>query len=127
MNPAIGLMFADYRRSFKLKWGRVLHQGPAALEEKLAVEARRFNCRLETDGQDFLWRNDQNETEALFRFVDDPSDLRSFRDIYARLAEVGSPVTYVIVHQRADGEGNYDVFRLSTASYLEHNNRLRYR
>jgi hypothetical protein len=105
----------------------VLREGPAALAEKLAVEARRFNCRLETDGKDFLRRNSRNGMEAFFRFVDDPSDIRSFRDIYARLAEVGSPVTYVIVHQRADGEGNYDVFRLSTASYLEHNNRLRYR
>jgi hypothetical protein len=80
----------------------VLREGPAALAEKLAVEARRFNCRLETDGKDFLRRNSRNGMEAFFRFVDDPSDIRSFRDIYARLAEVGSPVTYVIVHQRSE-------------------------
>ena len=33
------------------------------------------------------------------------------------------PLAFVIIEQRADGPRNYDIFRLSERSYMEHNNR----
>ena len=42
------------------------------------------------------------------------------------MIEIYNPTfTYAIIHQWKEGEGTYDIFRLSKFSYFEHCNRVK--
>ena len=43
--------------------------------------------------------------------------------VYQDIKAMHVPVTYVVIEQLQDGKGQYDIFRLSELSYLEHANR----
>jgi hypothetical protein len=127
MKKAIYSMFKDYSQPFKLRWGRVFHGGPQSIEAALTEEAKKHACSLQRSGTDFLWVGRSGKAEAMFRFVPDPSDISSVQSVYQKIKKLGVPITFVVVHQTPDGSGNYDIFRLSEDSYLEHHNRARYR
>ncbi len=127
MNASIDSMFRDYSQPFKLKWGRVFHGGLEAIEAALLHESEKHGCTMQRSGADFLWVNDRNKPEAMFRFIPDPTDLSSLQSIYQKIKKMGVPITFVIVNQTVDGNGNYDIFRFSADSYLQHHNRARYR
>ncbi|MBT5873329.1 MAG: hypothetical protein HOH43_07900 [Candidatus Latescibacteria bacterium] len=127
MNEKIYAMFEDYSQKFKRKWGKIFHDGQEAIERALGAAAEENGCTIQKCGNDFLWKNRKNQSEALFRFIPDSTDISLFQDIYRKIEQTRSPITFVVVHQTVDGEGNYDVFRFSEKSFLEHNNRPRYR
>jgi len=60
---------------------------------------------------------------SMFAFIIDPTDLAGIISMYADIRTLAVPVTFAIIEQREDGAGQYDVFRLSEKSYLEHCNR----
>ncbi len=46
------------------------------------------------------------------------------RRVYDTIAANEAPLAYTFVHQRADGEGTWDIFRMSTLTYLAHSSRV---
>ena len=127
MNEVIYSMFDDYSQVFKKRWGNIFHSGRAVIEKALQEEAARNGCTIRRSGRDYLWINRKGAAEALFRFIADSTDISLFQDIYQKIKQKSVPVAFIVVHQTVDGEGNYDVFRISERSYLENNNRPRYR
>ncbi len=127
MNEEIYSMFDDYSQTFKKKWGRIFHNGVISIENALRDEANKIGYTIQRSGRDLLWVDRRNTVEALFRFIPDPFNILLFQNIYQKIRKTNAPVAFVIVHQTVDGEGNYDVFRFSERSFLEHHNRARYR
>ena len=101
-------MFEDYSQKFKRKWGKIFHDGQEAIERALGAAAEENGCTIQKCGNDFLWKNRKNQSEALFRFIPDSTDISLFQDIYRKIEQTRSPITFVVVHQTVDGEGNYD-------------------
>ena len=127
MNEAIYSTFDDSSQKFKRKWGKIFHDGRDSIEKALGEEADRHDCTMRRSGNDYIWINQRKKPEAMFRFIPDSSDISLFQNIYQKIKKTEVPLAFVVVHQTVDGEGNYDVFRFSGKSFLEHNNRPRYR
>lgn len=120
-------MFSDFRQPFKLKWGRMLHGGFPKFVDALEVESNRFGCRQEVTDGFITWYDRDDIRQAMFCFPDDAGNFEDLFSIFQQIGETRPPVTFIFIEQKSDGEGNYDVFRISERSYLEHNNRMRFR
>lgn len=125
MNDAIHTMFADYGQTFKLRWGRVIFKGE--LEEKLKEVSSEYGCSQAIEKSDIIWKNEDNKVEALFRYIDDPTQINALQDIYQTIKRLDCPISFIVVNQTPDGRGNYDIFKFSEKSYLQHHNRFRHR
>ena len=70
----------------------------------------------------------ENQAQAKFCFLDDPSDIDAVRRIYNDDSNIEVPVCFIVVKQTdpSDGRGNiiFDIFRLNSQSYLWHFNRV---
>ena len=111
----------------KYRWGRVFASPLPVVVDAFAPYAEKAGCIQEVALQRIFWVDENRHLVAMFCLVPEPSDLDSVCEIFAEVAERSPRVTFVIVHQKADGTGNYDIFRLSPASYLEHHNRVFHR
>jgi hypothetical protein len=120
-------MFHDYGQSFKLRWGRIFASGPKAAEEALEKKAQEFKCKQSVKDGYIIWRGRGGKIEAMFCIRPDNKKPSAIGKIYKKIEKTECPLTFVVVEQYGDGPGNYDIFRLSQVSYLEHNNRARYR
>lgn len=55
----------------------------------------------------------------MFRLKNEPGKIDEFEDIYQKITKLSCPFSFVIVNQVCDGEGNYDVFRMSEQSFTK--------
>ena len=110
--------------SSKYKWGKVFASTLTNISEELAPLAKqgKFNQVLKTDH--IIWHGKADKPEVLFCFVADPSELSQIKKVYSRITKISPVVTFVIVHQKSDRVGTFDIFRMSQQSYLEHHNRV---
>ncbi len=104
-------------------WLDLLNESQAAVNAELAKLAGNYGCTQESDDKPVQWVNLAGDVEAMFFVLPDPTDIAAFTGIYQRIADDGSPVTFVFLKQN---EANvYDIFRLSARSYLEHHNQVK--
>lgn len=122
-------LYCPLDRNESRRWGRIFHKGFDVIVEKLKDLAHKkaYDQKVVSKNT-ILWldKKDSN-TECMIYLVDDATDLGQAEGIFKRIKKYRPFFTYVIVHQRKDGEGTYDIFRFSRFSYLEHCNRVRAR
>lgn len=114
----------NLKGSKKYTWERIFASPFPTVVGALAPYAERADCTQLTEEQTIFWLDKNQGLKAMFCLVPDPSELDLVREVYERVAKRKPLVTFVIVHQKKDGVGNYDIFRLSPLSYLEHHNRV---
>jgi hypothetical protein len=114
----------ELKGSRKHKWGRIFASPIPCIADALAPLAERHRCRQQVKTDHILWLGKSKKPEAMFCFITNPSDLVQVKRVYNRIAKISPRVTFAIVHQRSDGVGVYDIFRMSERSYLEHHNRV---
>jgi hypothetical protein len=120
-------IFYPLDQNQKTKWGRIMSKGFDAVLEKLGTLAEDLGYNQETiSGNTILWA-DKNApgVECMICWVDEVMDLNQMQGVFRQIRKYKPVFTYAIVHQKKDGEGNYDIFRFSRFSYLEHCNRVR--
>jgi hypothetical protein len=127
MREDIGRIFSDYRQSFKLKWGRIIHAGFEKIVPELEAESMNYRCIQKVENSSIIWYDKDNKIQAMFCFPQNAKDFESIFMIFKEIRNKNSPLTFIFIHQESDGTGNYDIFRISEKSYLEHNNRVRFR
>jgi hypothetical protein len=126
LNEGIYKMFnvRELKGSKKNKWGRIFALPLPRIADALAPLAEQHSCRQQVKADHILWLDKSKRPVAMFCFITDPSELAQVKRVYNRIAKLSPRVTFAIVHQRSDGIGVYDIFRLSERSYLEHHNRV---
>lgn len=127
MRKDIYNMFTVYGQPFKLRWGRIFASARPVVEEALNKKAQEFKCKQSVQDEYIVWRGNRGKVEAMFCILPDNKNPASIGRIYQKIQRSKCPVTFVVVDQHGDGPGNYDIFRLSEVSYLEHVNRARHR
>ena len=116
-------MFTQYQAEFQYKWNKIIAAGFDAFEVELEQLAQRFGLSQSKADKRVLWKNAQGQVEAMFAYIIDPTDIDGIISTYVAIKDNNSPLTFAFIEQREDGEGQYDIFRLSEKSYTEHNNR----
>jgi hypothetical protein len=116
-------LFSKYDPDFQYHWNDVIHRGFEAFAEELAKLLPEAGLTQESRGKWVYWRDSEGSVQAMFAFVIDPTDLDGLIDMYQEIKRESIPLTFVIIEQKADGPRNYDIFRLSERSYMEHTNR----
>lgn len=127
MRNDIYFMFSDYRQSFKLRWGRIFHSGFEKIKDQLESESSKYNCEQTIEEDFIIWMDDEKSIQAMFCFPANSKDFDSIYKVFNKVRKNAATITFIVIHQASDGDGNYDIFRISENSYLEHNNRVRYR
>lgn len=93
----------------------------------MADRAAELGFDQEVVGPALVWRQ-TGEVKVRFLFVDDPSDIEGIRSIFNDDANIAAPASFVVVKQPdpTDDRGAiiFDVFLLSSRSYLWHFNRV---
>jgi hypothetical protein len=119
-------IFYPLDQNEKRKWGRIMSKGFDAFAEKLKLLAEDKGYeQTEVSGNTILWRNENDYgVECMFCYIEDVMALAPVESVFKRIRKYEPVFTYAIVHQKKDGEGTYDIFRLSRFSYLEHCNRV---
>jgi len=106
-------------RTEELEWGRVV----SLPDELRAAEFERIGadhgCRQVKEGERLLWLNDDDRIEAMVYFVNEPTKVQPFLDIYRMIEEMDCPLTFLI-HPQLGRKGTFDAYRLSRKSYAEH-------
>jgi len=109
----------NLKRSEELEWGRIVSL-PA---DKRAAEFERIGgdhgCRQVRGTERLLWLNSDDRVEAMFIFVDEPTKVQPFLDIYRVIEEMDCPLTFLI-HPQLGRKDTFDAYRLSRKSYAEH-------
>jgi len=112
-----------YEPEFQYRWNDVIHEGFDAFAKEVATLLPEGDLTQETDGKRVYWRDAEGNPQVMFAFIVDPTDLDGVIETYQEIKRESIPLTFVIIEQRADGPRNYDIFRISERSYMEHNNR----
>ena len=123
----ISKLFYPLTRNEERKWARVFRDGFKALCKRLEFDSQRLAFMQDSILDTYLiWKDlDTKLNEALFCIIEDATSFKSIQDIISFIDRYMPTFTYVIIHQKKDGEGTYDIFRLSKFSYLEHCNRVK--
>jgi hypothetical protein len=91
----------------------------------LEKECNRNNLNQFVEEEFIFWTDKQDNIKCMFIVVYDPSNIDTFIKLYSKIIEKNIRLTYCIVNQFPDGSYEFDIFRLSEMSYLEHYNRVR--
>jgi hypothetical protein len=121
-------MFYPLERKYERRWAKIFKSNFNVIVEKFKeISQEKKYEQEEINNQIILWRNVNEESvECMFYFIKDVANLLSVQNCFKLIAKYDVYLTYAIVHQKKDGENNYDIFRFSKFSYLEHCNRVRY-
>jgi len=123
VNPKIYEMFIRYEPQFQYGWNKIIAAGFDSLADELSKLADELGLSQSTERRSVLWRNADGVVEAMFAYIIDSTDLDGIIAMYSDIKKMRIPVTFATIEQREDGPGQYDIFRLSEKSYLEHCNR----
>lgn len=108
----------------KYRWGRLL-ANQKTVKELLEKECKKNNLIQKIEDEHIFWRNKQDEIECMIVVVYAPSNIDTFINLYSKIIEKNIKLTFCIVNQFPDGKYEFDIFRLTEESYLEHCNRVR--
>ena len=123
----ISKLFYPLARNEERKWARIFRNGIDSLFVKLESEAIKLDFVQDLVQDSFiLWKDPgSNTNECMFCIITDATSFQSIKAVINRIEEFMPTFTYTIINQEKDGEGTYDIFRLSKFSYLEHCNRVK--
>jgi hypothetical protein len=123
----IAKLFYPLDRNEERKWARIFHNGLDSLCVRLEPEASKLKFDQDLVEKSFiLWKDpDSNKNECMFCLITDATSFQSIQAVIKKIEALKPTFTYALVHQKKDGEGTYDIFRLSKFSYLEHCNRVK--
>jgi hypothetical protein len=120
-------LFYPLERKYERRWGRTFDSGFDQLHselQELAEERQYFQDKI--DHNTILWKDAVDGTaECMFCLINDATNLGTIQDVFQKIEKYKPVFTYAVVHQVKDGEGVFDIFRLSKFSYMEHCNRVR--
>jgi hypothetical protein len=117
-------MFYPLDRAAKHHWAAILALPDAEYREALDEEARKRGLSQHAVDRAVAWvAEDGRQLMLLFR-VPDPRDLDTVRRVYDTIAANDAPLAYAFVQQLPDGDGTWDIFHMSSLSYLAHCNRV---
>lgn len=104
--------------------GKALPGGTDALAQALQIGVDAFGLTQEVRHEVVLWRNKKGEIALMFCVVPDPRDLDRVLSILAQARDRCPRLTAIFVHQWTDGEGNWDVFLITSRRCLHHADRI---
>jgi hypothetical protein len=116
-------LFNVYEPDFQYRWNEAIHRGFDAFAEELTRTLPDDRLAQETRGNRVYWRDLNGDAQAIFVFLVDPTDLEGLIETYQEIKRGRIPLTFIFIEQRADGPRNYDIFRVSKRSCMEHVNR----
>lgn len=116
-------LFSRYESCFQYQWNRIIAAGFDNFSGELSKLAAGKGFKQEIGEKRVFWKNLDGDIEAMFSFIIDPTDLKEIVAMYSEIRMKKIPVTFAFIEQLQDGRGQYDIFRLSENSYLEHCNR----
>jgi len=106
-------------------WTRAMSGSTADIISFFGKRASRYGCKQKIDGDHILWLDSSQETELLFRVVNDPTTVIPFLEAYEAIGSLNPKAACIIVQKVFVKNGTYDVFRLSASeSYLDHHEQL---
>jgi len=114
-------------RTAQRRWAKIFKSGFPALQTKLTELAGEMHYQQTIPADNaILWHSAvTDENECMFCLIPDVMNLDMVHNVFSLIKKYRPFFTYAVVHQRKDGEGVYDIFRLSRFSYLEHCNRVK--
>ena len=116
--------FCHLKPHQKYRWGRIFLDQNTIIES-LEKECKKNNLDQIVEDDYIFWINKQDKIECMLVLVYDPSNIDTFIGLYSKIIEKNIKLTFSIVNQFPDGKYEYDIFRISEKSYLEHCNRVR--
>ncbi len=124
----LAAMFYPIERKLERRWAKLFLAGFAetARELEIMAEAQGYRQQTQEDRIVFWHDPETGSHEAMFFFIYDIMDLASVQRCFREIERNKVFMTYAVVHQIKDGPGDFDIFRFSPFSYLEHCNRVRY-
>jgi len=123
----ISKLFYPLARTEERKWAKTFHTGIDSLFTILEPEAIRLKFFQDLVPENYIiWKDlDTKTNECMFCLIHDATSFGSIQSVINQIGLLKPTFTYTIIHQEKDGEGTYDIFRLSKFSYLEHCNRVK--
>ncbi len=111
-----------------LHWASVFKSRFSLISEHFRKIADRYPYLQEEVTEQFiLWRDPENKSvECMFYFVNDVADLSAIYHCFEYIKQFDVYLTYIIAHQKCEGENVFDIFRSSRFSVLEHCGRVIY-
>ena len=107
---------------------KILAQAVKESEEKftsfLAELANQGGYKQIQSDNNAAWIDESGVMQVMFFRILDPGKIDAIRSVYDTIKENKCPLAYVFIHQIPDGDGTWDIFRLSERSYMEHCNRV---
>jgi len=113
----------DLPASGQLEWAGLLAGPVEGAIDQLAVLAAGHGCTQTMTDHVVQWLNNEGMLEVQFFLLPAPDDLDAYIRMYEQIRETNCPVSFVFV--RGDEPRQYDIFRLSARSYLEHHNQIK--
>jgi len=104
-------------------WVELLGGPIQGVIDRLKSLAAERSCTQEIDGRIVTWTDDRQQTAAIFFLLPEPGDIDACIEVYERIDASRCPVSFVFVE--CERERLYDIFRLSSRSYLEHHNQAK--
>jgi len=123
----LSTLFYPLERKYQRRWGKTFDSGFETILIAFQEVADTKNYLQEQlDANKILWRDAEDASaECLFCVIDDVTDIDTICDVFDTIKQYNPFFTYAIVRQEKDGDGQFDIFRFSKFSYLEHCNRVR--
>lgn len=112
-----------YEPEFQYRWNDVIHEGFDAFAKEVATLLPEDDLTQETGERRIYWRDSDGHPQAMFAFIVDSTDIDGLIEMYQQIKRESIPLTFVVIEQVGDGPRNYDIFRISETSYMEHHNR----
>lgn len=103
----------------ELEWGRVVSRPSAERAAELGRIGRDHGCRQVVVGERVLWLDDGGRVQAMFCFVERPTEVAPFLDTYRTIEAMDCPLAFLI-HPQLGRQDTFDAYRLSRRSYAEH-------
>lgn len=105
------------------EWGNLFASPWDELVEGMSARARQMGLTQETADGDLIWLSG-GDIRVKFCFVPDPSDIGRIRRVFNDDANTQVPACFVVVEQpdpsETRGDTVFDIFRMSSESYLWH-------
>ena len=105
------------------EWGNLFASPWKELVQGMSSRAAQLGLDQAEEDRCLVWKEGE-ETRVRYLFVDDPSGIGTIRRIYNDEANIQAPVCFIVVRQpdSSDERGDiiFDIFRLSSESYLWH-------
>lgn len=104
-------------------WAELLSGPIEGVYDQLSTLASQYDCKQTVENGIVQWTGSHDKVKAAFFILTEHASIEAVNSIYEFIYQSQCPVTFVFVE--SDRPGQYDIFRLSARSYLEHHNQVK--